>query len=85
MLEVRRGQDVCAWLEGRRREKEKEDLEKTFLLFKLKGRGQSRIRLPFYDRESFTEVPDETIGNLLIEVKHNGPFQVYLHIHDVIC
>ena len=51
---------------------------KTCLLFKLKGRGQSRIRLPFYDRESFTEVPDETIGNLLIEVKHNGPFQVYL-------
>ena len=52
---------------------------KTCLLFKLKGRGQSRIRLPFYDRESFTEVPDETIGNLMIKVNHNGRIPVYLH------
>ena len=65
-------------LPGGRRQRERVTSGKTCLLFKQKGRGQSRIRLPFYDRESFTEVPDEITRKLLIKVNHNGRIPVYL-------
>ena len=49
--------------------------------FCLSKRGV--VRLPFYDRESFTEVPNEITRKLLIKVNHNGRIPVYLHYHAV--
>ena len=53
VLEVRRGWrwlEVCAWLEGRRKREEGEHLEKTFLLFKLKGAWLTLRQVTLYDR-----------------------------------